>query len=146
MKKLFFILVSMMMVCAMQAAVIEENEPALIYYTPKTVLALDFTYTVEKEEVGPYAQFAADMLGATDFVKENRMVYTLENVMIGTKAEADPTRPHKVMPEKGLDMQLLRLNEKNILVGYNIPVETEKAAHPKHHTGTTEGVKSRITR
>lgn len=129
----------------MQATIIEENEPALIYYTPKTVLALDFTYTVEKEEVGPYAQFAADMLGATDFVKENRMVYTLENVMIGTKAEADPTRPHKVVPEKGLDMQLLRLNEKNILVGYNIPVEPEKAAHPKHHTSTTEGVKSRNT-
>lgn len=145
MKKLFFVLVSMMMVCAMQATIIEENEPALIYYTPKTVLALDFTYTVEKEEVGPYAQFAADMLGATDFVKENKTVYTLQNVMIGTKAEADPTRPHKVVPEKGLDMQLLRLNEKNILVGYNIPVETEKAAHPKHHTSTTEGVKSRIT-
>ena len=136
----------MMMVCAMQATIIEENEPALIYYTPKTVLALDFTYTVEKEEVGPYAQFAADMLGATDFVKENKTVYSLQNVMIGTKAEADPTRPHKVVPEKGLDMQLLRLNEKNILVGYNIPVEPEKAAHPKHHTSTTEGCASTLWR
>lgn len=145
MKKLFFVLVGMMMVCAMQASVIEENEPALIYYSPKTVLALDFTYTVEKEEVGPYAQFAADMLGATDFVKENKTVYTLKNVMIGTKTEADHTRPHKVVPEKGLDMQLLRLNEKNVLAGYNVPAETEKAAHPKHHTSTTEGEKSRIT-
>ena len=133
------------MIGAMQATTIEENEPALIYYTPKTVPALDFTYTVEKEEVGPYAQFAADMLGATNFVKENKTVYTLKNVMIGTKTEADPTRPHKVVPEKGLDMQLLRLNEKNILVGYNSPVEPEKAAHPKHHTSTTEGVKSRNT-
>ncbi len=126
------------MIGAMQATIIEENEPALIYYTPKTVLALDFTYTVEKEEVGPYAQFAADMLGATDFVKENKTVYTLKNVMIGTKTEADPTRPHKVVPEKGLDIQLLRLNEKNLLVGFNVPAETEKAAAPKFQNGKKE--------
>jgi hypothetical protein len=135
----------MMMICAMQAAIIEENEPALIYYTPKTILALEFTYTVEKEEVGPYAQFAADMLGATDFVKENKTVYTLKNVMIGTKTEADHTRPHKVVPEKGLDMQLLRLNEKNVLAGYNVPAEMFKTEHKMHQSSTKEGEKSRIT-
>ena len=133
------------MVCAMQATIIEENEPALIYYTPKTVLGLDFTYTVEKEEVGPYAQFAADMLGATDFVKENKTVYTLEDVKIGTKTEADYTRPHKIVPEKGLDIQLLRMNEKNLLIGFNLSEEMESAASKKHPTCTKEAVKSRMT-
>ena len=133
------------MVCAMQATVIEENEPALVYYSPKTILVLDFTYTVEKQEPGPYAQFAADMLGATDFVKENQTVYTLEGVKIGTKTEADLNRPHKVVPEKGLDIQLLSLNDKNLLVGFNLSDEAVQPAQKKHPHCTKEGVKSRIT-
>ena len=133
------------MVCALQASVIEENESALVYYSPKTILGLDFTYTVEKHEMGPYAQFAADMLGATDFVKENKTVFTLENVTIGTKTVADMNRPHKVVPQKGLDIQLLRLNEKNLLVGYNLPAEPEKA-EPKKQLTTAKGAgKSRIS-
>ncbi len=135
----------MMMVCAMQAAVIEENEPALVYYSPKTIVSLNFTYTVEKDEMGPYAQFAADMLGATDFVKENKTVFTLEKVMIGTKTEADMTRPHKIVPEKGVDIQLLRLNEKNVLVGYNLPPVQEKTHPSTHSTGTKEEEKSKVT-
>lgn len=133
------------MMCAVQAQIIEKDEPALIYYSPKTILALDFTYTVEKHEIGPYAQFAADMLGATDFVKENKTVYSLENVIIGTKTEADLERPHKVVPEKGVDNQLLCLNGKNLLVGFNLSEEEEKPACKKHQTSTKEGVKSRIT-
>lgn len=146
MKKLFIALVGVMMVCGVQASIIAENEPALIYYTPKTVLSLDFTYTVEKQEVGPFAQFAADLLGATDFVKENQTVFTLEDVRIGTRTEADYTRPHKIVPEKGLDIQLLRLNEKNLLVGYNVAEKVEKPAPKQHQSSTKEGVKSRITR
>lgn len=133
------------MVCAMQATVIEENEPALVYYSPKTILALDFTYTVEKHEVGPFAQYAEDLLGATDFVKENKTVYSLEDVTIGTKTEADLERPHKIAPEKGVDIQLLCLNEKNLLVGFNLSEEAEKVAAKKHPTCTKEAVKSRIT-
>lgn len=145
MKKLFFVLVGMMMACALQAQVIEKNEPALVYYSPKTILGLDFTYTVEKHEPGPYAQFAADLLGATDFVTENKTVFTLEGVSIRTKTETDLSRPHKVVPEKGLDVQLLRLNDKNLLVGYNIAEEAVKSSANKHQSNTKEGVKSRIT-
>ena len=145
MKKLFFVLAGTMMACALHAQVIEENEPALVYYSPKTILVLDFTYSVEKQEPGPYASFAADLLGATDFVKENQTIYTLEDVTIGTKTEADLERPHKVVPEKGLDIQLLRLNEKNLLMGYNLPEELGKSTQKKHPHSTKEGVKSRIT-
>ena len=146
MKRVFLLLVGAMMVCSMRATIIEENEPALIYYTPKTVLSLDFTYTVEKDEMGPYARFAADILGATDFVKETKTVFTLEDVRIDTKTIADYSRPHKVVPEKGIDIQLLSLNEKNLLVGYNLPAEVEKAGPKTYPTCTKEGVKSRITR
>ncbi len=145
MKKLFFVLAVVMMACGIHAQVIEKNEPALVYYSPKTILGLDFTYTVEKQEMGPYAQFAADMIGATDFVTENKTVFTLEGVSIRTKTETDLSRPHKVVPEKGLDIQLLRLNDKNLLVGYNIAEEAVKSSASKHQSNTKEGAKSRIS-
>ena len=125
MKRIFLLLLGAMMVCTMQAQVVEPNEPALIYYSPKTTLALDFTYTVETFEAGPYAAYAEAMIGATDAVMETKQIYSLKKASIGTQTNADYQRPHKVVPEAGVPM-LLSINEKNLLVGYNSPQQDRK--------------------
>lgn len=123
MKRIFLLLIGALIGCAVHAQVVEENEPALVYYSPKTLITLDFTYTVETQEKGQYAQYAEDMLGATNAVKENKTTYTLKDVRISTRTETDYSRSHKVVAEKGTPL-LLSINEKGLLVGYNAPTAT----------------------
>ena len=111
------------------AQVVEKDEPALVYYSPKTVVTVDFRYTVETQERGIYATYAEALLGATDAVQETKSTYTLEEARIGSITETDYTRPHKVIAEAGFPM-LLSINEKGLLAGYNLPpMSKEKPSH-----------------
>ena len=130
MKRLFLLLIGAWLVCTMHTQVVKQNEPALVYYSPKTTVVLDFTYTVETFEPGIYAQYAEAMLGATDAVKENKKVHTLDKVQILTSTAADYNRPHKITAEGGIPM-LLTINEKGLLTGYNMPAAQEKKENRK---------------
>ena len=125
-------LVGAMMFGAVSAQVLEAGEPALIYYSPKTSVVLDFTYTVETFEPGIYAEYA-ELLGATTAITEQKTIYRIEDVQISTNTSADYTRPHKVSAESGIPM-LLQMNEKGILRGYNTTLEEKKPFAPKPHT------------
>ena len=143
MKRLFLMLSGAVMVCAMYAQVVEKGEPALVYYSPKTMINLEFNYTVETQEPGVYSEFAEDMLGIIDYVKENKSTYRLTNVLIGTATVADYSRPHKVRSEEGIPL-LLHINEKGLLAGYNVaPAEPQKAPK-KQESSVKEGERSRI--
>lgn len=137
MKRLFVLLIGAMMVSAIQAQVLDEGESALVYYSPKTTVSLNFEYTVETYEAGIYAQYAEDMLGATEVIMENKKVYTLKDVHIGTKTETDYSRPHKVALEIGFPV-LLNINDKGLLTGYNVS-PTDKKDTPKHDNNKSAG-------
>ena len=117
------------MICAVMAQTLQHGESALVYYSPKTDLEVEFFYTVETQERGQFADFAEAMLGATDFVKENSTVYTLRDVKVGTTTSTDYSRPHKVNTTGDIPM-LLTINDKGRLTGYNVPYEVP-APKPK---------------
>lgn len=130
MKKLFLVLIGAMTVSALNAQVLEENEAALVYYSPKTAISVDFCYSVQTAERGIYAEFAEAMLGADQVVMENASTYSLRSAHISTVTSADYSRPHKVAAEAGVPL-LLSINEKGVLKGYNLPAETDKPQSPK---------------
>ena len=130
MKRLFILLIGFMLVGLTQAQVLQDNESALVYYSPKTLVRLDFTYTVEHFERGQYAEFAESLLGASDAVKETGSVCTLQEVKIGTTTTTDFERPHKVSTDAGFPV-LLTINDKGLLTGYNVRSFGSKPA-PKH--------------
>ena len=131
MKRFFVLLVGAMMGCAASAQVLEKDEAALVYYSPKTVVVVDFTYTVETQEKGLYAEYAEAMLGTNEAIMETKTTYTLKDAQIGTKTIADNTRPHKVDATAGIPL-LLSINEKGLLIGYNAPQAAPKQ-DPKRH-------------
>ena len=133
-----------MIVSATQAQVVEQGEAAVVYYSPKTEVALDFVYSVETQEMGIYAQYAEKLLGVKDALMENKTVYTLENVFIGTRTQTDYARPHKVVAEAAVPL-LLSINEKGLLMGYNLPPYEKKAGNNAHNSGEKPAIKSRIT-
>ena len=118
------------MMCVGYAQVVEQGEAALVYYSPKNLVALDFTYTVEKQEPGLYAQYAEAMIGAKEVIKEKKTSYSIKDVVIRTKTVPDVNRPHKVMAEADFPL-LLTMKEKGLLLGYNLPyTEPEAPARP----------------
>ena len=117
------------------------NESAITYYSPKTSIVLDFAYYEEKQEVGPFALFAESLLGIKDAVMENSTTYSLEGVRIHTRTEADFSRAHNIVAEKGMPIQLLNINERGLLIGYNLPPQEKESKR----SPSREGVKSRIT-
>ena len=122
MKKFFLMLIGAMMLCAVRAQVVEQGEPALVYYSPKTSLVLEFKYTVETEEPGIFAAYAESMIGAKNAIKETKTTYTLKDALVRTSTQTDYARPHKVTAEAGFPL-LLTISEKGLLKGYNLPRE-----------------------
>ena len=139
MKKVFLLLLgAIMSVGAIHAQIVEQDEAAVVYYSPKTAIRLDFTYTVETYEKGIYAQYAESMLGISDVIKENKTIYILNDVRIGTSTFVDYDRAHKVVA--GCIPMLLTINEKGLLAGYNL-APNDKSAH-KHAPHKSMGPKA----
>ena len=70
MKRFFLMLLGAMTLCTMQAQIVEQGEPALVYYTPKNTVAIELSYSVESFEPGMFAQYAESMIGASNAVTE----------------------------------------------------------------------------
>ena len=146
MKKTFWLLVAAMAITiCVNAQTIQEGEMAIVYYSPKTNVVLDFSYEEEIQTKGIYADWASKLLGINEVVKENKTTYTLQGVRIRTRTEADTSRPHKVVAEANVPIQLLTLNEKNILVGYNLPATGLPKPRETHKSSTRDAVLSRVT-
>ena len=138
MKKLVVLLVgAVMAVSALNAQIVEEGESALVYYSPKTTITLDFTYVVETQEAGIFAAYAQSLLGAESFVKQTSSKCTLQDVRIGTTTGTDYKRPHKVSAEAGIPL-LLNINERGVLAGYNTTPKEEKKSNFRPQNATKE--------
>ena len=137
-KKIFVLLGAVMLSNLMQAQLVRQNEMALIYYAPKNSVVLDFEYSVETREAGPYAKYAESLLGVTNAIRVNSNSCVLNKVEIGSHTIADTTRAHKVVPEPGFPTQLLTLDNRGLLIGYNLPYEAKsKPRQPKNCTKPT---------
>lgn len=143
MKRLFMMLAGAIIACTLSAQVVEQGEGAMVYYSPKTAISLDFTYTIETHETGIYAKYAESMLGIKDAERENTTLYTLTDVHIGTATTTDYSRPHKITADATVPM-LLTINEKGLLVGYNLPYEAKTKPAPRKTADNANDLSRRI--
>lgn len=106
------------MMIAVSAQELTKGEAALVYYSPKTMLSIDFTYSVQTQETGPYARYAKSLLGI-DAITETKSSCSIESVRINSRTETDYSRAHKVDFGIGIPL-LLSINDKGLLTGYNV--------------------------
>lgn len=122
MKKVLIILSYALLFCATASAqVLQENELALVYYFPQTLMDIDITYTIETEEAGPYCRYAEKYLGTMDVITANSQKAEIISVSVRPRSKADLSRPVKINAEDGANMQLLHILDNGILYGYNLP-------------------------
>lgn len=130
MKRLQIAILGLCFMLPVLAQTVQENEPALVYYMPENQLVFEIEYTEETLETGPFFLFAEKYLGTEDVIQENQTVYHLTGVKVRTTTHPDYTRAYKVVPEKGLQMQLLSLSKEGLLYGYNV-CQPEQPYHKK---------------
>ncbi len=135
MKRISIFAVIMCLACVLQAQIVQDNEAVMVYYMPETQLEFDIEYVEETFEPGPFCHFAEKYLGA-EAIQETHTQYKLIGISNRIHTVADYSRAYKVVPEKGLSMQLLSLTDKGLLYGYNVEQPESKKpiqkAEPKH--------------
>lgn len=122
MKRTYLLLVALLMVSSLtHAHVVKENESALVYYMPKTQLAITLSYDRIEQVPGAFYQYAQRYLGTSDVITEPTVTYQLNNVTLGTHASADTTRAYKIPIHGAYNTHLVSLTQDGRLLGYNCP-------------------------
>ena len=138
MKRLTIAIFGLCLTIAASAQIVQENELALVYYMPENQLVFDIEYTEETLEAGPFFLFVEKYLGTEDVIQENRTIYHLTGVQAHLVTHPDYTRAYKVVPEKGMQTQLLSLSKDGLLYGYNVCPPEKK---PRKQEGKEEKIR-----
>ena len=121
-QKLFIFLGLILLAGSLQAQspVLVEDELAVVYYMPKTQVAITVEYDQVQVAPGPFYQYAQRYLNTDNVVLEAQTYYELTNMHIHTQAVADHERAYKVHAQRDVEAQLLTLTAEGLLYGYNV--------------------------
>ncbi|MDR0437704.1 MAG: DUF4831 family protein [Bacteroidales bacterium] len=64
----------------------------VFYALPRQNVEVDILVRKQEFIKGPYAEFAEQLLGIKNVIKENNSIYSIENVSISQKSEVDPNQ------------------------------------------------------
>lgn len=67
-----------------------KQSEGVYYYLPRNVIAVNFIIEQTQEVMGKYVQFAKELLGTDNYIKENKIKYTLHDIIIESTTEPDP--------------------------------------------------------
>ncbi|MCQ2335409.1 MAG: DUF4831 family protein [Paludibacteraceae bacterium] len=128
-------IVAAMMGSALPArAQVSPDKAEVLYYLPKTTIALEVEYEEVTYQQGPFYQYSERYLGTKNIVKENVTQCELKTVRINTKTEADENRSYTFTPSVMAGTNKFVLNAQGILEGFNI-------AYKEHKTKGDEKIK-----
>ena len=63
----------------------ESLSDGVVYYLPRNTVRLEFTIEETDYNIGPFAEFSADMLGVKDYVRENTSEFNIKSVEFKTE-------------------------------------------------------------
>jgi hypothetical protein len=111
-----------------------EEKPfnkGLYYMLPANGFKIDITVQTTVYKKGIYSEYAATLLGITDFIRENKSVSEIENVKIKNTVIADNSQIFHVRSAgKNGTLPSLSYNRQGILLGVNmfdVPTLTKKS-------------------
>lgn len=68
----------------------QSQNDGIFYYLPRNVIKLELTVEETNYYIGPYAEFASNLLGTTDYIKENKTEINVKGIDIQVGSEIDP--------------------------------------------------------
>ncbi len=67
-----------------------DDTQGFYYALPRHVIKADLIVRKTQRIKGPYSEYAERVLGVSDYVKQDEIVYALEDAILSTEVEADP--------------------------------------------------------
>jgi hypothetical protein len=95
------------------------RDGSIIYGLPMTVftVSVDMERTIEKP--GPYAQYASDLLGLTDFIKSENESWSIEGITVKTHDELDPSEFYVISSTTLFQTNVLSLRKEGLILDIN---------------------------
>lgn len=95
------------------------RDGSIVYGLPRTVftVVVDMERTIEKP--GPYAQFANDLLGLTDVIKNESESWSIEGITVKTHDELDPSEFYAISSTSLFQTNVLSLKKEGLILDLN---------------------------
>jgi hypothetical protein len=127
-----FIMILSIMSCSMGKKVVDSKpvvvplsdtvsltEGSIIYGLPRTVFNVRIDMERTLEIPGPYARYAADLLGITDVVDKESEYWIITGVTVKTHEEIDPSEYYIIKSNTFLKSNALSLRKEGLILDIN---------------------------
>jgi predicted nucleic acid-binding protein len=95
------------------------RDGSIVYGLPRTVftVAVEMERTIDKP--GPYAQYAEDLLGLTNVIKNENESWTIENITVKSHDELDPSEYYVINSTSLFQTNVLTLRKEGLILDLN---------------------------
>lgn len=92
------------------------REGSIVYGLPRTVFNVVVSMERTIEIPGPYWQFAGDLLGLDNVIKNNNEFWTIDGVSVESREELDPSQFYVVESNSLLETNVLSLRNEGLIM------------------------------
>jgi hypothetical protein len=100
------------------------SRDGIIYALPRTIIRVDVTLTQREMLAGPLKNYAEEFMGITDYIRNDGVEYSLEDVALTPVSEADPEQLYFVTEgektSKTAWQTLIRLNGQGMITSLGV--------------------------
>ena len=95
------------------------RDGTIVYGLPRTVFTVvaELERTIEKP--GPYAQYAEDLLGLTNVIKNESELWTIEHITVKSHDEVDPSEFYVISSTSLFQTNVLALKKEGLILDLN---------------------------
>jgi hypothetical protein len=105
------------------------KEGSIIYGLPRTVFTVSAVMERTIEIPGPYAKYAADLLGLTDVIQEETESWSIEGITVKSFEELDPSELYVVESNTLFQSNVLALKKEGIILDLNPAIYLSDTGH-----------------
>jgi hypothetical protein len=95
------------------------TDGSIIYGLPRTVFSVRVEMERTLEIPGPYARYAADLLGITDAISKDSEFWSITGVSVNTHEELDPSEYYVIKSSTFLKSNALTLRKEGLILDIN---------------------------
>lgn len=99
--------------------VLSLSEGSVVYGLPRTVFTVRVKMERTVEIPGPYADYAADLLGLTNAIKSDREYWSIVGVTVNSHEEIDPSELYVLETNGAMSTNVLSLKDEGLVLDLN---------------------------
>lgn len=103
------------------------TDGSLVYALPMTVFEIDITAEKRVEVPGPYAAYAAEMIGLDRVITSEKETWSLTDIQLNTVEELDPSKFYIIQGTTLMQTNMLALRKSGLVMDINPDVYRNSA-------------------